>query len=98
MPLQGNLTPHGRLHGGASVALAESLGTLGCHLHAGVGRTAVGLDINATHHRSPASDMVTGIAVPMHRGRTTASYQVTIHDAQGALTCTSRITCLIIPR
>ncbi|MET7458555.1 hotdog fold thioesterase [Streptomyces sp. NPDC005574] len=95
MPVEGNRTPHGRLHGGASVTLAESLGTIGCHLHAGLGRTAVGVDINATHHRAATSGIVTGIATPLHLGRSLASYQVTIVDEEQRKLCTSRITCMI---
>ncbi|WUO17396.1 hotdog fold thioesterase [Streptomyces sp. NBC_00289] len=95
MPVEGNRTPHGRLHGGASVALAESLGTIGCHLHAGLGKTAVGVDVNATHHRAASSGFVTGIAIPLHLGRNLASYEVVIVDEQERKLCTSRITCMI---
>ena len=95
MPVEGNRQPLGLLHGGASVALAETLGSIGAALHAGPGKLVVGVDINATHHRAAASGLVTGTATPLHLGRGTATYEVAITDEQGKRVCTSRITCLI---
>ena len=95
MPVEGNLQPAGLLHGGASVALAETLGSIGAALHAGPNRYVVGVDINATHHRAAVSGLVTGTATPLHLGRGTASYEVVVTDDQGRRLCTSRITCLI---
>jgi uncharacterized protein (TIGR00369 family) len=95
MPVEGNTQPYGLLHGGASVVLAETLGSIGSALHAGRDRVAVGLDINATHHRAARAGTVTGTARALHLGRTTASWQVEIVDDQGRLVCTSRISCLL---
>ncbi len=95
MPVEGNTQPYGLLHGGASVVLAETLGSIGAALHAGPDRVAVGLDINATHHRAARSGLVTGVATPLHAGSTIASYQVQVSDDQGRLVCTARITCLL---
>ncbi|MBB2891355.1 hotdog fold thioesterase [Flexivirga oryzae] len=95
MPVAGNNQPYGLLHGGASVALAETLGSVGAALHAGEGRIAVGLDINATHHRGARSGLVTGTATALSLGRTLASYEVVITDQDGNRLCTSRITCLL---
>ncbi|MBR7834217.1 hotdog fold thioesterase [Actinospica durhamensis] len=95
MPVEGNRQPLGLLHGGASVALAETLGSIGAALHAGPGKLVVGVDINATHHRAAAAGLVTGTATPLHLGRGTATYEVAITDEQGKRVCTSRITCLI---
>jgi len=95
MPVAGNNQPYGLLHGGASVVLAETLGSVGAALHAGEGRIAVGLDINATHHRGARSGLVTGTATPLSLGRTLASYEVVITDEDGNRLCTSRITCLL---
>lgn len=95
MPVDGNRQPAGLLHGGASVALAETLGSIGASLHAGPGKLVVGVDINATHHRAARSGTVTGTATPLHLGRGTATYEVVITDEQGRRVCTSRITCLI---
>ena len=95
MPVEGNTQPYGLLHGGASVVLAETLGSIGAALHAGPDRVAVGLDINATHHRAARSGLVTGVATPLHAGSTIASYQVQVTDDQDRLVCTARITCLL---
>ena len=95
MPVEGNTQPYGLLHGGASVVLAETLGSFGSALHAGPDRVAVGIDINATHHRAARSGLVTGVATPLHLGSTMASYEVQVTDEQGRPVCTSRITCLL---
>jgi 1,4-dihydroxy-2-naphthoyl-CoA hydrolase len=95
MPVEGNTQPFGLLHGGASVALAETLGSIGAAMHAGPGRMVVGLDINATHHRSMTKGIVIGTATPIHLGRSTAVYEIVISDEAGRRVCTSRITCLI---
>lgn len=95
MPVAGNTQPYGLLHGGASVVLAETLGTLGAMLHAGEGRIAVGIEINATHHRAAVAGFVTGTATALSVGNTVASYEVIITDDDGNRVCTCRITCLI---
>ncbi|WP_246104600.1 PaaI family thioesterase [Rudaeicoccus suwonensis] len=95
MPVEGNTQPYGLLHGGASVVLAESVGSVGAALHAGPGRIAVGLDINATHHRGARSGYVTATGTPLSLGRTLASYDVAIVDDEGNRVCTARITCLL---
>ena len=95
MPVEGNTQPYGLLHGGASCVLAESLGSIGSALHAGPGRIAVGVDINATHHRSVTSGVVTGVATPLHRGRSSATYDIVITDEQDRRVCTARLTCML---
>ena len=95
MPVEGNTQPYGLLHGGASVVLAETLGSIGSALHAGPDRIAVGLDINATHHRAARSGFVTGTATALSLGNTLASYDVVIRDDQERRICTCRITCLL---
>jgi uncharacterized protein (TIGR00369 family) len=97
MPVEGNTQPFGLLHGGASCVLAETLGSVGAVMH---GQTVdrpfgVGVDINATHHKSARSGLVTGVASPVHRGRTMATYEVVITDELGERVCTARITCLL---
>lgn len=67
MPVEGNQQPYGLLHGGASAALAETLGSIGAMLHAGPGRYAVGVDLNVTHHRSATSGLVTGVATAVFK-------------------------------
>jgi len=99
MPVEGNTQPYGLLHGGASVVLAESLGSIGAALHAHpLGKVSVGVDINATHHRSATSGTVTGVATPLHLGRTMAAFEIVITDDRGKRVCTSRITCALIPK
>ena len=98
MPVEGNTQPYGLLHGGASVVLAETLGSVAAALHAGPDRFPVGTDINATHHRSATGGVVTGVATPLHRGRTMASFEIVISDEAGRRVCTSRITCALLDR
>jgi len=98
MPVEGNTQPYGLLHGGASIALAETLGSIGSAVHAHPDRLSVGVDINATHHRSATSGVVTGTATAVHLGRTSACYEVVITDERGKRVCTSRITCALLPR
>jgi len=95
MPVEGNQQPYGLLHGGASAALAETLGSIGAMLHAGPGRYAVGVDLNATHHRSATSGLVTGVATAVFRGRTAATYEVAITDDQGRRITSCRLTCML---
>ena len=97
MPVEGNTQPYGLLHGGASIALAESLGSIGSAIHAHPDRVAVGVDINATHHRSATSGIVTGTASPAHLGRTSATWEIVVTDERGKRLCTSRITCALVP-
>jgi len=96
MPVEGNTQPFGLLHGGANVVLAESLGSVGAHLHAGPDRRVVGVDINATHHKAATSGVVTGVATAITLGKTLCSYEVVISNEAGERTCTARITCLIL--
>ena len=95
MPVEGNTQPYGLLHGGASVVLAETLGSVGSALHAGPDRVAVGLDINATHHRAARSGFVTGTATALSLGNTLTCYEIVITDDQDRRICTCRITCLL---
>lgn len=96
MPVEGNTQPLGLLHGGANVVLAESLGSIGTQLHAGPHRRIVGVDINATHHKSATSGFVTGTASAVTLGKTLCCYNVEITNEKGERTCTARITCLIL--
>ncbi|MEI7539884.1 MAG: hotdog fold thioesterase [Actinomycetes bacterium] len=96
MPVEGNTQPMGLLHGGANVVLAESLGSIGTSLHAGPTRKIVGVDINATHHKSATSGIVTGVATAISLGKTLCSWEIIITNEAGERTCTARITCLIL--
>ncbi|MSX53239.1 MAG: hotdog fold thioesterase [Actinobacteria bacterium] len=96
MPVAGNTQPIGLLHGGANVVLAESLGSIGTQLHAGPNRRIVGVDINATHHKSAISGVVTAVATAVSLGKTLCCYEVEITNDKGERTCSARITCLIL--
>lgn len=98
MPVEGNTQPYGLLHGGASAVLAETLGSVAAAIHAGPDRIALGVEINATHHRAAASGYVTGVATRLHGGRTLATYDIEISDEQGRRVCTSRLTCMLRDR
>ncbi|MFF8552286.1 PaaI family thioesterase [Streptomyces sp. NPDC015501] len=95
MPVEGNTQPYGLLHGGASAVLAETLGSIGSMLHGGASKVAVGVDLNCTHHRGVRAGLVTGVATPVHRGRSTATYEIVITDEQDKRVCTARLTCLL---
>jgi 1,4-dihydroxy-2-naphthoyl-CoA hydrolase len=98
MPVAGNTQPYGLLHGGASCVLAETLGSLGSALHAGLERITVGIEISATHHRAASSGQVTGIATLLHGGRSITTYEIVISDERGRRVCTAKLTCLIMDR
>ena len=96
LPVEGNTQPYGLLHGGASCVLAEQLGLHRAQpLHAGPGRSAVGVELNASHHRAATSGTVTGVATALSRGRTLASYEIVITDDEGRRVCTARLTCVV---
>ncbi|WP_019545679.1 PaaI family thioesterase [Streptomyces sulphureus] len=95
LPVEGNTQPYGLLHGGASAVLAETLGSVGAMLHGGPHKSAVGVDLNCTHHRGLSSGLVTGVATPVHRGRSTATYEIALTEENGKRVCTARLTCLL---
>lgn len=92
--------PFGLLHGGASVALAETLGSLAAWLCLDdpQRQAAVGLEINANHVRAVRSGIVTGTARPEHLGRSTHVWSIRIEDEAGRLVCLSRLTMAIVER
>ena len=64
-------------------------------LHGGATKIAVGVDLNCTHHRGVRSGLVTGVATPVHRGRSTATYEIVVTDEHDKRVCTARLTCLL---
>ena len=90
--------PYGLLHGGASVVLAETLGSVGAQITAGMDKYCVGLEINANHIKSVRSGVVSGIARPVHLGRSTQVWEINITDEQHRLVCVSRITMAVFER
>ncbi|MDP5227322.1 MULTISPECIES: PaaI family thioesterase [Arthrobacter] len=97
MPVQGNTQSLGRLHGGASAALAEATGSWAAMIHASVrGKVCVGVDLNITHHRGAKDGEITATATPLHAGSRIATYQVLITDQSGKLLATARITNMLM--
>ncbi|KAB7744568.1 hotdog fold thioesterase [Nostocoides sp. F2B08] len=98
MPVAGNTQPYGLLHGGASAVLAETIGSICAALHAGPDRVAVGVDLNATHHRAVRDGWVVGVATPLVAGRSAASLEIVVSTEDGRRVCTSRLTCMLRDR
>jgi 1,4-dihydroxy-2-naphthoyl-CoA hydrolase len=95
MPVAGNLQPYGLLHGGANATLAETIGSVAAALNAPPGRVALGLELSCTHHRAARGGLVTGVATPIHTGRSTSTFEIVITDEEGKRTCTARLTCVL---
>ena len=95
MPVEGNTQVIGLLHGGAHVVLAETLGSVSSAIHAGPGRYAVGIEINATHSRSITSGWVTGTCTALVLGRTLATHEIVMTDDDGRRLSTVRMTNLL---
>ena len=95
MPVAGNTQPAMLMHGGAYVVLGESLGSMAANLHAGPGKLAVGIEINASHNRSATSGYVTGVCTPIHLGRTLTTHEIVVTDDAGQRCSTIRITNII---
>lgn len=89
--------PYGLLHGGASVLLAETLGSTGGNLRVQPGERCVGIEINANHVRSVRDGVVTGTARALHVGRSTQVWEIRIEDDAGDLVCVSRLTLAVVP-
>lgn len=91
--------PYGLLHGGASVVLAETLGSIGAHLVIDSTKfICVGIEINANHLRGVREGIVTGIATPLHTGKTTHVWEIKIYDDREKLVCVSRLTVAIVKK
>jgi len=91
--------PFGLLHGGASVALAETVASTGAFMNCDPAtHTAVGIEINANHLRGKKDGMLTAVATPVHKGRSTHVWEVKITDEAGKMVCISRCTLAIVPR
>jgi 1,4-dihydroxy-2-naphthoyl-CoA hydrolase len=90
--------PFGLLHGGASVALAETLGSMAGHMTVDDDHRVVGLEINANHLRAVRAGLVTGVARPLHLGRSTQVWEIRISDEADTLVCVSRLTLAVVKR
>ena len=97
MPVEGNTQPFGLLHGGATCALVETIGSWAAILGVSPERRAVGIELNASYVRSPRSGTVTVVCTPVRRGRTLATFLIEVTDDAGRTTATARLTCMIRP-
>ena len=95
MPVEGNRQVVGILHGGAHVVLGESLGSISSAIHAGPGRVAMGIEINASHSRSISTGLVTATCDALSLGRTLATHEIVIRDEEGRRLSTVRITNIL---
>lgn len=98
MPVAGNRQPFGLMHGGASGVLVETLGSVAAAAHTMPDRYPVGLELSCTHHASATVGLVTGIATPLHVGRSTSTFEVVITDELGRRVCTGKLTCMHLDR
>ena len=94
MPVDGNLQPYGVLHGGATAALCETVGSIGASI-AAPDRMAMGIELNVNHLRSVGSGSITAVGTPLHSGRTTAVWDVRVTDDEGRLIAVSRLTLAV---
>jgi len=88
--------PFGLLHGGASVVLAETLGSMAGFLTTTDGQCVVGTEVNASHHRAVASGTVRGVCKPLHLGKASQVWEIAIFDGRGKRCCTARLTTALI--
>lgn len=98
MPVLGNTQVVGILHGGAHVVIAESLGSVSSAIHAGPGRLAMGIEINATHSRSIASGLVIATCDALVLGRTLCTHEIVMRDEEGRRLSTVRMTNILRDR
>ena len=94
MPVQGNRQPFGLLHGGASAALAETMGSYHGSLVGG-GKAPLGIELSCTHHRAAKQGIVTAVSTPLHVGRTLCTFEIAITDDADRRICTARLTVLM---
>ena len=95
IPVEGNTQPYGILHGGATAALCETVASIGTALHAGLEKHVVGIELNINHIRAVRGGRVTATGVPLHVGRTTAVWDMQVHDDDDHLVAVSRLTLII---
>ena len=95
IPVEGNQQPFGLLHGGATCALAETVGSWAAALHAGAGREVVGIELNVSYLRAATEGTVTAVCTPVRRGRTLATFVIEIADDSGRPTASARLTCMV---
>ena len=97
MPVEGNEQPFGRLHGGATCTLMETIGSWAATLGAGPDRKAVGIELNSSYVKAATSGTVTAVCTPVRRGRSLATFLIQVTDDRDQLTASGRLTCMILP-
>ena len=97
MPVAGNTQVYGILHGGASAALAETLGSMAAALHGAPTSQPVGVDLNITHHKAGRTGLVTAVCTPVHLGRRSTCHEIVISNEDGQRLATARITNMLLP-
>lgn len=95
IPVEGNTQPYGLLHGGATAALCETVASFGTALAAGPGKLVMGIELNVNHLRAVRDGHVTATGIPLHVGKTTAVWDMKVHDDEGRLVAVSRLTLAI---
>lgn len=95
MPVEGNTQPFGLLHGGATAALCETVGSIGTSIHVGPERLPVGIQLSVNHLRAVRQGHVTATGVPIHVGRTTALWDITVEDDEGRTVAAGRLTLAV---
>lgn len=95
IPVAGNTQPYGILHGGATAALCETVGSVGTSIHVGLDRRPLGIQLSVNHLRSVREGGVTATGVPVHIGRSTAVWDVRVEDDEERLVAVGRLTLAI---
>ena len=95
IPVAPNTQPYGLLHGGATAALCETIGSMGTALAVGLERIVTGIELNVNHLRAVRAGHVTATGTPLHLGRTTAVWDMQVHDDEGRLVAVGRLTLVI---
>jgi len=95
IPVERNTQPYGLLHGGATAALCETVASFGTAFVAGLDKIVTGVELNVNHIRAVRAGFVTATGVPLHVGRTTAVWDMRVHDDEGRLVAASRLTLVI---
>jgi 1,4-dihydroxy-2-naphthoyl-CoA hydrolase len=95
IPVQGNTQIYGILHGGATAALVETIGSYGTAVVVGLDKVVTGVELNVNHIRAVKEGWVTATAEPLHVGRTTAVWDMRMHDDEGRLVAAGRLTLMI---
>jgi 1,4-dihydroxy-2-naphthoyl-CoA hydrolase len=95
IPVEGNTQPYGVLHGGATAALCETIASVGTALAVETGKLVMGIELNVNHIRAVRDGHITATGVPLHVGKTTAVWDMKVHDDEGRLVAVSRLTLAI---